>query len=69
MKFQALQSMVGTSPITGEEICIRPGDIVDWCEKEGPALVEAGIFATIASKASPETPEATRTKSKAKETR
>jgi hypothetical protein len=69
MKYQVQQSLVGTNPLTGEEICLRPGDQIEWCPIEGPRMVEAGIFVPVASNATPETPEAPKAKTRAKETR
>lgn len=72
MQYLVLQSLVGNHPLTGLEVCLRPGDITDWCPTEGPRLVEAGIFSILAAHANPEnpeTPEASRAKRKTRETR
>lgn len=69
MKYQVQQSLVGTNPLTGEEICLRPGDLIDWCPIEGPRMVDAGIFIPVASNAPIETPESPKAKTRAKETR
>ena len=66
-KYIVLQSIAGTSPITGQEIVLSPGDTVDWCPVEGPKLIEAGVFAPATRQL--ETPEAPKAKSKHKETR
>jgi hypothetical protein len=65
-----MQSMVGTNPITGNEISLRPGDVTDWCPIEGARLIEAGIFSNaIANMPEQEVSEQTRNKRKGKETR
>lgn len=69
MKYQVQQSLVGTNPLTGEEICLRPGDLIDWCPIEGPRMVDAGIFIPMAINSPIETPEAPKPKIRAKETR
>jgi len=66
-KYRVLQSIVGTSPLTGQEISYRPGEQIEWDEKEIPAMIEAGILAPVVR--TMETPESVKPKTKHKETR